>query len=256
MTDTASPQGIESTTPAGGEPGTFARIAGVFFSPAKTFESIRRKPGWVVPMVVLLLWTLVSGFLVTSRIDVDAVLKKQVDKAEAQGRTIPPEQLDKMRPMTAMFIKISFLFIACWVVGALFLVPAIYHGLTSVAGKAGSYLAVVSAYTHVQFVQVIKGALLLAVALPKTSVDPDSFPTLLKSNLAAYFDPESLTPALRALLTNVDVFDLWGVALCIIALPRVTRLSTQGAAAIVLGCWALWILVSVGLAGLGAAFGG
>ena len=43
------------TSSLGPEPGPLARVIGVFFSPAKTFESIARKPGmdWLLPVIIL-----------------------------------------------------------------------------------------------------------------------------------------------------------------------------------------------------------
>jgi len=41
----------------GGEMGVIQRIINVFTSPEKTFESIRRKPAWVAPFIILIDFT-------------------------------------------------------------------------------------------------------------------------------------------------------------------------------------------------------
>src|SRR5262249_45648498 len=155
---------------------------------------------------------------------------------------------ERSRTLTTKLVRFSFLIGVCWFAILIFAVPAIYHAGTSVGGKAGRYLALVSAYAHAQLVQIVKGILFLAVTWKKTSIDPETIPSLLKSNLGAFLDPHAVAAPVRSLLTNLDVFDLWGLALCIIALPRVTRVSTQGAALIVLGTWGGYLLISMLLA--------
>jgi hypothetical protein len=137
-----------------------------------------------------------------------------------------------------------------------FLVPLIYHGAAAAWGKSGRYPAVLSAYAHAQVPTLIRGALTVAIAYPRDKLDPEGMARLLKSNVGAFLDPESTPKALLALLTNLDIFDLWAVALAAIALPRVTRLSQGAATAVVVGLWLVYVLIVTGLAALGAAFGG
>lgn len=245
---------VSAGVPAGAEPGVLARFAGVLFSPGATFESIARKPAWVIPLLLLVVWTGLAGYLITSRIDVDTIMKKQIAAAEKKGQPIPENQIETMRTVTAGFIKFSFLIGVAWVVAIFFAVPGIYHGLAAAWGRAGTYTGVLSAYIHIQVVQVIKGALLLVVALRKTSIDPEGIPRLLKSNLGAFLDPETSSPVLLGLLTSIDVFDLWGMALAILALQKVTRLSRGSAATVVVGVWGAWVLITTAMAAVGAAF--
>lgn len=242
--------------PFGAERGAISRIFGVFFSPGKTFESIARKPGWVIPLVILLLWSVVAGLLISSRLDVEAIVKKQQDAAERRGAAVSEQQQDSMRTMTAAILRWSWIAGVLFFAAQLFLVPLLYHGAAAGWGKAGKYTAVLSAYGYAQFVQLLKGALTLIVLLPRSAIDPETLPLALKSNLGALADPEGIPKPLLALLTHIDFFDLWTLALCVIALPRVTKLTSKSAAAVVLGLWAVYVLFGMGLSALGAAFGG
>ncbi len=240
-----------------GEPGALSRIVGVFFSPANTFESIARRPGWVLPVVLLLIWAAAVGLIVTPRLDVDAMVDKQIERIESRGGTTLDEaQKDSMRAGMGGFVKWSWVIGVVFLGAALFLVPALYHGAAAAAGKAGRYTAVLSAYAHVQFVQILKGCLLLAVVLPRGKVDPEAMQHLVKSNVGAFMDPETTSKPLLAFLASFDLIDFWAIGLAILALTRVTRLKTATAAAVVLGVWGAWVLISTGFAALGAAFGG
>lgn len=247
---------VPEARPLEGEMGPLARLAGVFFSPAKTFESIARKPGWILPVVLLLAWSAFGGYFIGSRLDVDAVVEKQVEAAESRGGTMSAEQVEGMRKGVQFFFKLVPVIGVLYLAVLLLVVPAIYHGVAAAWGKATRYVSVFSAYAHVQMVQLLKGVFIFLVAMPKQKIDPDAIPRLLKSNVGAYLDPETTHPALLALLTNLDVFDLWGVALCAMALSRVTRLGTKAAAIVAVSVWALYVLVVTAFAAIGAAFRG
>src|SRR5436190_12132477 len=72
---------------AGAEPGALSRMAGVLFSPAKTFESIARKPGWdwVVPIGILILLTIVAAIYINPKLDTDTAIKDTMKRIEARG---------------------------------------------------------------------------------------------------------------------------------------------------------------------------
>lgn len=238
------------------EMGAIARIVGVFFAPARVFESVARRPSWLLPVGLLLAFSLGGGWLVTSRLDPDAIVEKQLAKVEEGGRTMSESDVASMRKWVTVGLKIQFVISAAVGVLVLLAVPGLYHGLALAAGKATSYAAVFSAYAHVQMVQLLKGILLVAVALGREEVDPEEIPRLLKSNVGAFLDREALGSALQTFLTQLDLFDLWGIALAILALTKVTRLGRGGAAAVVLSLWGLYVLVVTALGAIGGAFGG
>jgi len=236
-----------------GEPGAFSRLLGVFFSPASTFESIARKPTIAVPIVLMAVWALAGGLFVAQRLDVDAMVQKQIAAAEKQGQTVSEDQI---KPRMEFFIKkVSPFFGPVYWIVVVFLVPGIYHGLSALLGKSGKYMAVVSAYAYVQMVQLLKSLLTVVIALPRSAIDPEDMTRLLRSNVGAFVDPETTPAALRAVLGSLDVFDFWCLALGILALTRVTRLRAGAAAGVVLGVWVVYVLGAAGLAALGSAFG-
>ena len=71
----------------------FQKIIGVFFSPTKTFESIDRKPGWIVPVVVILLITVVIS-IVANPILLPLRKDKIIERMEQRGAT--RQQMDNM----------------------------------------------------------------------------------------------------------------------------------------------------------------
>src|SRR4051794_39880388 len=59
--------------------GAFARIAGVFFEPRKTFEDIGRRPDWLVPVLVLMVATFAVTWVMSHRIGMEQIIRQQME---------------------------------------------------------------------------------------------------------------------------------------------------------------------------------
>jgi hypothetical protein len=71
----------------------------VLFSPAKTFESIARKPGWdwVIPMVLLMAGVVILQSIAVPKIDVDEAVAQQMKVTEKMmGNEIPADKRDEI----------------------------------------------------------------------------------------------------------------------------------------------------------------
>jgi hypothetical protein len=197
------------------------------------------------------------------KIDVDEAVAKQMRVAEKfSGGEIPAAQRDEIekgmregiekqkspfrRALTLPFVLIP-----------IFLVPAIYHGIAAAFDKKSTYMRMVSAYSYTSLVQIVPLLLGAAVASQseRLSATDVQFGRVLKSNAAAFLDFDTTHKALLALLSSVDLFDLWGFAVGVIAVSRVTRFSVRGAALTVGGVWGAYILLKVVLGVVGQAFG-
>lgn len=69
----------------------FQRIAGVFFSPKNTFEDIDRKPGWVLPFILIMLIVVVFT-IITMPVTMPEQMEKQRERMEERGMS--DEQID------------------------------------------------------------------------------------------------------------------------------------------------------------------
>ncbi|HEX5042576.1 MAG TPA: YIP1 family protein [Candidatus Polarisedimenticolaceae bacterium] len=243
--------------------GPLARLLGVFTAPGKTFASIARFPGrdWLLPAGLLLIVSLVGAVVVAPKIDVDAAVEHFLQKMDERMPDMGAEQRAEMERRVRQqyeagthgpwrFIGVFFVTVP------LFLVPLIYHGVAAAFGKQTTYGRVLTAYAFVQGVQIVKSLLFIAVASTKSSIHLDSMTTVVKSNLAAFLDPETTSAFVRSVASNLDVFEIWALVLGILALSRVTKFKPAGAAAVVAGLWAIYVICAGGMTALSAAFGG
>jgi hypothetical protein len=243
--------------------GLGSRLANVFFSPTKTFESIARKPGWdwLVPLLLLVAMGVVGALSVAPKIDVDDAVRVQMERMEKSRPGMTDTDREKIegaiRKSMEGFTKGPLRFVSpLFVVVPMFLVPLIYLGISAAWGKSGRYMTIVAGYAWVQMVQFVKSILVLAIASTKSTISILEINYLVKSNLGAFLDPETASRPLLTIATNVDLFEIWALVLGSIALSKTTRLSPKGAAATVIGLWLVWICVQLVGALFGAAFGG
>ena len=248
-----------------GEMGPLARLFGVFTAPGKTFASIARFPGndWLLPLALLLLFLPYGGLLyltlASPKVDVEARVQ-QMAQTMSERLDLPEDKVketeEKLLEQTQASITGNGRYFGLLAIPLFILiVPLIYHGLAAAFGKKTTYKRVLTAYTYVQSVHVVKGLVLLLVVMGKTRIPLEEIeiPTLLKSNLGAFL-PTTVPAFVRMGATFVDVFEIWALILGVIALSRVTKFKTQGAAAVVVSLWVFGLLLVSGAAALRAMF--
>ena len=260
-------QSVDAPVPSvGPEPGPLARIVGVFFSPGKTFESIARKPGWdwLVPVVLVMVASFIAQSALLPKMDVDDAVKTQmkvIDKmtkgslttdkrAEIEQKTREGIEAGK----TPVRRALNTLFVPCIIL----LVALIYHGTAAAFGTKTTYLKVLSGYSYTWVIYAIPTLLAAAVAWPSEKLDVNDiqFMRVLKSNVGAFMDFDSTSKALLAVLSSVDVFDIWGFFVGSIALSKTTKFSKSGAMGVVGGVWLAYILLKVCFGAMYSAFMG
>jgi len=85
------------------KPNSFERIVGVLIAPNETFSSIARTPDWVVPLVLILVVSLISGIVIAQRVDFAAAIREQIE----QKGNVPPGQIDSSVRMMSAVSKVA-----------------------------------------------------------------------------------------------------------------------------------------------------
>jgi len=223
-------------------PSSFGRIFGVLFSPDATFASIARRPTWVAPLLVLLVLSIVSGFIMSSRIDWSAPAREAMEAR----KDVPREAQERaVRMAGAMGKVIAY-------AGPVFLVIilAIVAGILLLAfrmfGGEGNFAQAWAATLYAYMPSVIKSIafLIILVAKGETGVSPLAMATLVRSNPAFLFDPKT-NPMGFALATNLDLFSLWVMVLLIIGFAHLAKVSKGKSAAVVVSLYIVKCLLGL-----------
>ena len=226
----------------------FGRLISVLVAPRKTFEAIAAKPTWVVAMVVLVLLGTALGVVAMGKADMGAMIREQ-----AADRGLSEEQIEQQVAFMEKFGTVFALFGTAFAIGAYFLIALVFWVTFKLLGSEMGYIASLSTSLHGLVPQGILALIALPVVLGSAEIDMQALQsgTLVASN-AAVFAPEDAGKGLLAVLSSLDVFSFWSLALFAIGYSIVAKVSRATAAVTVVVFWLLYVLGKVGLA---AAFG-
>jgi hypothetical protein len=229
-------------TPAPGaepKPNPFQRIIGVLFSPDATFQSIARRPDWVVPLVLLMVLALANGILISSRIDFGAPARE----AMSQNKNVTQEQMDRAEKMAVGMGKVAKFIGPIITIIVLLIVAGALLLAVRLMGGEGDFKQAFSVTCYAWFPNVLQSIVLTIIVLAKgaTAINPQAFPTMVRSNLAFLVDMKT-QPMAFALLSALDLFTIWVVVLLVIGFAYVGRISKTKAAVAVVSLWAITIL--------------
>jgi hypothetical protein len=241
--------------------GPHQRLIGTLFSPGETFQDIGRKPDWIVPIVIAIIFTVAGNLIITNRLKVDpeAIARRAIEQSlQQRGKSISDltdQQKEAIESQVKMSVKIQK---AAPVLAAIFIpisiafLSLLFWGAGILLGGQTTYKKVfsVTAYSFSMVLAVCAVILNTVVAFLRNPDDID----LLKG--IAMTNPGMLMPAgtnkiLTTLLGQFDVLNIWFLILMTIGLAAVSKnMRPSRAAVAVFGLWSIWLVVRVGLAAI------
>lgn len=217
----------------------FERIVGVFVNPVETFRSIAKKPDWVVPLLVIIVFSIVSAFLIGDQLDLEGTIREQMSGSalSEQQREAAVEGGVKvakfMSYMGAVFLPLMILIIAA--------VMMLGHKLM---GGAGTFAQYFSTTVYAWFPQTLLSLILTVILMFSEPMTVNTMLTAAYSNPAFLLEREG-NVVLWTLLTKLDVFTIWSVALMVVGYSTVAGFSRARSAAVVVALWILYIAISL-----------
>jgi hypothetical protein len=227
----------------------FGRIIGVFFSPKPTFDDIARKPSWVLPVVLLTLFSLGVSFAINQRINWREFVSQQIEKSP-QAASMSAEQKEQRIEGGAKFSPPFTYAIGLLgpIIGVL-CVALVMWGAYNLLGGANTDFGTSFAITAHAFMTGLLSSLLFILVLylkPYGTVDLEN---PVATNLAAVL-PEDSAKWLVALLKSIDVFTFWTLILLAIGFAATNPKKLKGGKAftIAFSVWAGYVVCRVGWA--------
>jgi hypothetical protein len=225
------------------------RSIGVFFSPKATFEDIVRKPSWVLPVVLLTLFSLGVSFSINQRINWREFMSQQIEKSP-QAANMSAEQKEQRIEGGAKFSP-PFTYVIGFlgpIVGIL-CVALVMWGAYNLLSGANTDFRTSFAITAHAFMTGLLSSLLFILVLylkPYGTVDLEN---PVATNLAALLQDDS-TKWLVALLKSIDVFTFWTLILLAIGFAATNPKKLRGSKAftIAFSVWAAYVVCRVGVA--------
>jgi hypothetical protein len=225
------------------------RIIGVFFSPKDTFEDIVRKPSWVLPVILLTLFSLGVSFSINQRINWREFMSQQIEKSP-QAASMSAEQKEQRIEGGAKFSPPFTYAIGLLgpIIGIL-VVALVMWGAYNLLGGANTDFGTSFAITAHAFMTGLLSSLLFILVLylkPYGTVDLEN---PVATNLAAVLQDDS-AKWLVALLKSIDVFTFWTLILLAIGFAATNPKKLKGSKAftIAFSVWAAYVVCRVGWA--------
>ncbi len=239
----------EQNPEAAEEMGSFGRVVGAIVNPRPTFESIARKPSWLLPLLLLLAINLVLIFSFSHRIGWRSIIEKQLAN-NSQFQQLPPAvQQQRIARALELAPMLGYLGGTAGNVIVLLIIAGIFLAAFNIVFGSGiKFKQSLGITTHAFMPGILKGLIGLAVvwARPPEGVNLQN---LVMSNVGAFL-PAGLPLWLQTLCNSLDVFVFWMIALLAIGYAAASssrKVKLGSALAVVVVIWLVFLLGWVGV---------
>ncbi len=234
-----------------------ATLGNIFVSPGETFEDLRRKPRFIMAILVMMFLATAFQFLFTQKMGEERMRSFMVEQVNKSPmiQSMPPDQKQqavenglKTSAVTKYLIPVFMLIV--FAIGGL-----IYWLGANAMGGSMTFLRGVSVWVYSSFppavVSMLASILILFLKSPDDIDIAASQSGLIHANPAFFLNTKTM-PVLGALLGTFDLFFIWGWILAAIGLSVAGKISKGAAWAIVL----LVALINIAFRVIGAYFSG
>ena len=232
---------VQTSAPAK-EMGVLQRIIGVFTSPRQTFESVDRKPDWLVPFVIILVVSL-AFTLALRPIMLEEQFEKQREAMLERGMSESQvdEQLQKGQKIAQITAPIGALVASAL---SLLIVAAVllFCGNVVMGGEA-KFKKVFAVNTWASLIGVLGIIIKAPFIWQKQTIQ-------IHFGLAAFLSEDQAKTFLYKVFANVELFTIWGLIVLGIGLAVIYKWTTQRALTLVFVLWLIYVFGSAGLASL------
>ena len=238
-----------SAAPAVAQKNGMQRLAGVLFAPAETFEDIARKPDFLAPILAIVLIGILSSIAVVPKLDFESMMREQMAQS---GREMSPADMDTAARIGAATGKVFAYSAPVINLIMLLIIAGVLLMAFRLMGGDGTFKQAYSASLYAWMPLLVYSIIAAIIIMSRESVTPDLLPVIVRSNPGFLADPQS-QKVLFALLTSLDVFTIWTLALLSFGFASLARVTRTKAAVIVVTLWVVLLVFKLGFAALGAA---
>ena len=219
------------------KPNSFERIVGVLIAPNETFSSIARTPDWVVPLVLILVVSLISGIVIAQRVDFAAAAREQME----QKGNMSSDQIDSSVRMVGAISKVAAYCAPIFSIIFLLIIAAAMLLAFRLFGGENNFKQSFAVSVYAWMPGLVKSIISLPIILSRDTVPAQDLAIIVYSNLGFLVDMKT-NPMAFAVLTSLDVFTIWILILYIIGFSYASHLSKAKSAAIIVTLWAVTVI--------------
>ena len=211
----------------------FSRIWGMFFRPREVFTSLRDKPNWLLPFILVCLVSLVVVYVTydARMSDVRNNILSNPNITEEQ-RVVIEERLTQQNPL------LSVVFTPVGVTIYIFFFTLILHLVFNVIlGGSGSFKKILSTFTYSCLVGIPEFIIKTPLILAKGSIEK------VQTSLALFLPVDLSDKFYYNFLAGFDIFNLWQVLLISLGVSVIYNFTFKKSFTTVFILWLIAILV-------------
>jgi hypothetical protein len=250
MTMTTPPSAIDSSAPQPARISAFGRLTGVLFNPKATFEDIAAKPGFVLPLVIIVVLTLAIVAVFSQRVGWRTFMEQQFAKSPQTANLSPEDREQRMATAVKIAPIIAYVQAVIAAPIAALIIGAVLMGVFNlIAGARVSFAQAISIVSYSWVPGILAGVIGLILLFVK-SPDTIDLEHLVASDVGAFLSGDS-PKWLMSLCTSMNLFTFWTIALVGVGFSAASpkKVSIGKGITIVVACWALYVLAKVGWVG-------
>ncbi|MFV0390099.1 MAG: Yip1 family protein [Pyrinomonadaceae bacterium] len=232
-------------------------LLNIFFEPGRTFDDLRKKPRFVIGFIIIALLSTAFVLVFNAKMGEERMrgaIMAAASKNE-QFEKLPNAQKQAAVDVQMKISKYTSYFVGVFIAIAFLLGALIYMLLTAAFGGKIKFSQALSVWVYSSFppsvVSMIGNFIVLMLKSPDDIDILASQKGLLQANPSILISGSQM-PVLATVLSNFDLFVIWGLILAAIGLQRVGKISKGASWAIVIGINLLFLALRV----VGALFSG
>jgi hypothetical protein len=219
------------------EMGAFTRMMNIFLAPRQAFESIDRKPDWLIPLVIILLVMVVFTIQIMP-IVMPIQMEKQRVKMEERGMSA--DQIDQAMSMGEKTGKIigpiagvvTYAIILLLISGIVLFVGNILMG-----GKT-TFKKIFSVVTYSSLIGTLNQILVLPIILSKKTAE-------VHFSLATFLPVDNAETLMYQFLKKFDLFAIWSLIVMGIGIAVIYRFTTKKSMTMVTALYVVYMAISL-----------
>lgn len=228
---------------------TTETLTGIFFDPARVFESFRPRPRFLVAAIIITLLTLIFTIGFFQRVGYENVMRAALESGP-QADSMSED--DKERALTIYRNPIvkAFTYASPIINMAIFFAAGagIYLLGVMAMGKSTTYSRMLAVWTYSTLppflLSMLANFVLLFLKSPDELDVTQMARGLVHANLSFLVDSKA-NPVLSTLLGAFDVFKFYGLFLASLGLQKVAKLSSGSAWTVVIVIWLIGTVVAI-----------
>jgi hypothetical protein len=220
--------------------GGASKIINIFFEPKKVFGSLKIKPTWLVPFIIVALLGMAFYYFAYPMIMSEQIARiESNDKIPAEQKEVIIEKMQGEHPPALQLgiAPIGVLFYLAIASAVLFFV------FNVLLGGDSTFRRVFSVYCYSGLVGIPGTIVKLPLTLVKKSAD-------VQTSLAILLSPEAKGSFLYSVLSSFDIFVIWQVILVSMGLAVIYKFTPKKSYSTVIVVWIIWIFLKSAVSSL------